>query len=93
MAWRVYFISRKELRPMGPANFKTKRSKRCLRFRSRGAKLSSGEIQTSGGNVMVSCGDGNALLLEFVQLEGRKRITALEFANGARLKRGDRFGG
>ncbi len=57
-----------------------------------GAKLSSGEIQTSGGNVMVSCGDGNALLMEFVQLEGRKRITALEFANGARLKRGERFG-
>jgi hypothetical protein len=27
-----------------------------------------------------------------VQLEGRKRITALEFANGARLTRGDRFG-
>jgi hypothetical protein len=32
------------------------------------------------------------LQLEFVQLEGRKRITALEFANGARLKPGDQFG-
>ncbi len=43
-------------------------------------------------DVSVACGDGTALQLEFVQLEGRKRITALEFANGARLKPGDRFG-
>jgi methionyl-tRNA formyltransferase len=51
-----------------------------------------GEIFAAGGNVSVACGEGTALQLEFVQLEGRKRITALEFANGARLTRGDRFG-
>jgi methionyl-tRNA formyltransferase len=52
-----------------------------------------GNILTGGGNVSVACGEGTALQLEFVQLEGRKRVTALEFANGARLTPGDRFGG
>jgi methionyl-tRNA formyltransferase len=53
---------------------------------------SSGEITKTEGTVVVSCGDGTALLLGFAQLEGRKRVTALEFANGARLNPGDRFG-
>ena len=30
--------------------------------------------------------------VEFVRLEGRKRIAAREFANGARLAAGERFG-
>jgi methionyl-tRNA formyltransferase len=51
-----------------------------------------GEILKADGNVVVACGDSTSLLLEFVQLEGRKRVTALEFANGARLTPGDRFG-
>jgi methionyl-tRNA formyltransferase len=51
-----------------------------------------GEILAAGGNVSVACGESTALQLEFVQLEGRKHITALEFANGARLTPGDRFG-
>jgi methionyl-tRNA formyltransferase len=51
-----------------------------------------GEITKADGNVVVSCGEGTALLLKFVQLEGRKRVTALEFANGARLNPADRFG-
>jgi methionyl-tRNA formyltransferase len=57
-----------------------------------GATRASGEILAGSGKVHVACGDGTALQLEFVQLEGRKRITALEFANGARLKPGDPFG-
>jgi methionyl-tRNA formyltransferase len=51
-----------------------------------------GEILKAEGNVLVSCGGATALRLEFVQLEGRRRVTALEFANGARLAQGDRFG-
>ncbi len=51
-----------------------------------------GEILKAESNVVVSCGGATALRLEFVQLEGRKRVTALEFANGARLAPGDRFG-
>jgi methionyl-tRNA formyltransferase len=42
--------------------------------------------------VEATCGEETALRLDFVQLEGRKRITAREFANGARLAPGERFG-
>jgi methionyl-tRNA formyltransferase len=50
-----------------------------------------GTIHASKLGVSVVCGEG-ALWLEFVQLEGRKRVTAAEFANGARLAAGERFG-
>jgi methionyl-tRNA formyltransferase len=40
----------------------------------------------------VICGQGTRLQLEAVQLEGRKRISAREFVNGARLASGERFG-
>jgi len=83
-----------------PGAFTTFRGKNCAiwgrtisnagepaRFKGR-----AGEILTGGGSVIVACGDGTALQLKIVQLEGRKRVTALEFANGARLKLGERFG-
>ena len=41
----------------------------------------------------VICGEGTRLRLQAVQIEGRKRIGAREFANGARLRTGERFGG
>jgi methionyl-tRNA formyltransferase len=50
-----------------------------------------GEIISSAREVYVICGEGTHLGLEFVQLEGRKRITAREFANGARLEPGEHF--
>src|SRR5258708_4411477 len=50
-----------------------------------------GEIVSSAKEVSVVCGEGTHLRLEFVQLEGRKRITAREFANGARLEPGEHF--
>lgn len=43
--------------------------------------------------IEVACGQDTRLLLEAVQIEGRKRISAREFANGARLRSGERFGG
>jgi methionyl-tRNA formyltransferase len=42
--------------------------------------------------VFVRCGEGTLLRLQFAQLEGRKRVTAREFASGARLATADRFG-
>jgi methionyl-tRNA formyltransferase len=51
-----------------------------------------GEIVASAKDVYVVCGDGTCLRLESVQLEGRKRISAQEFANGAHLTLADRFG-
>jgi methionyl-tRNA formyltransferase len=52
-----------------------------------------GTLSAKGGRVVVACGDGTTLRLEFVQLEGRKRVTAQEFASGARLAPGERFSG
>jgi methionyl-tRNA formyltransferase len=40
----------------------------------------------------VACGGGSLLELGHVKLEGRKEVTATEFANGARLQAGERFG-
>lgn len=51
----------------------------------------TGTIVVKGGKVLVTCGEGTALRLEFAQMEGRKRVTAREFASGARLGSGDRF--
>lgn len=40
----------------------------------------------------VSCGNATLLRLQSVKLEGRKQISASEFANGVRLKPSERFG-
>jgi methionyl-tRNA formyltransferase len=50
-----------------------------------------GALIAEGHDVLVVCGVNSALRLEFVQLEGRKRISALEFANGAHLQATERF--
>jgi methionyl-tRNA formyltransferase len=50
-----------------------------------------GEIVFSAKEVHVACGEATCMRLEFVQLEGRKRISALEFTNGMRLTPADRF--
>jgi len=42
--------------------------------------------------LLVACGDATTLLLLSVKLEGRKQVSAVEFANGARLKTGEQFG-
>jgi methionyl-tRNA formyltransferase len=56
-----------------------------------GCKFAPGEIISSTKDLFVVCGEGTCLRLEFVQMEGRKRISAREFANGARLTAGERF--
>lgn len=62
-----------------------------------GLKSATGEFPVPGAiivskQILAACGQGTALRLEFAQLEGRKRVTAQEFANGARLAPGERFG-
>ena len=51
-----------------------------------------GAIFVCSDEIFVVCGAGTFLRLEFVRLEGRKRVTAAEFANGARLAHDERFG-
>ncbi len=57
------------------------------------ARVAAGEILVEGGRLMVGCGDGaSALELLEVQVEGKRRMTALEFVNGYRPRSGERLG-
>ena len=56
------------------------------------AEVTAGTILAGRGTVRVVCGGGSLLELSHVKLEGRKEVTAAEFANGARLQAGERFG-
>ena len=51
-----------------------------------------GTIRMDGGKLTVMCGAATVMEITHVKLEGRKRIAAGEFANGARLQAGERFG-
>ena len=41
--------------------------------------------------IMIACASSSALRIEEVQVEGKRRVLAREFANGARMKPGDRI--
>lgn len=51
-----------------------------------------GTILAKGAEVFVHCGSGSLLRLDRVKLEGRTEVSAAEFAHGAHLARGERFG-
>lgn len=50
-----------------------------------------GTLHASGRRLLVTCGDGSALELLEVQLEGRKRLSAEAFLMGQRLEPGERL--
>jgi len=50
-----------------------------------------GFLQLEAGELFVACGEATWLSVETIQLEGKKRITAKEFANGVRIAPGDKF--
>ncbi len=56
-----------------------------------GAPIAVGEIVSTSKEIHVVCGERTYLRLESVQMEGRKKVSAREFANGSRLASGDRF--
>jgi methionyl-tRNA formyltransferase len=51
-----------------------------------------GTLFLEDNEMLVVCGGATVLRLSAVQLEARNRVSAFEFANGARLKPGERFG-
>lgn len=55
------------------------------------SKHEPGTIRTRGIETFIVCGERTVLQLEFAQLEGRKRVTARDFVNGARIEPGERF--
>jgi len=52
-----------------------------------------GTIESLSSTVLVRSGASEGMRLEFIQMEGRKRVTAREFVNGTRLRPGERFDG
>ncbi|HEY0379281.1 MAG TPA: methionyl-tRNA formyltransferase [Pyrinomonadaceae bacterium] len=53
----------------------------------------AGEIVVAHGDeLLVSCGEGTRLRLHEVQPEGKRRMSARDFLNGARVRAGERFG-
>jgi methionyl-tRNA formyltransferase len=55
-------------------------------------ELTPGTIAVEAAHLLVGCGQGTALDLIEVQIEGKRRMTAQEFLNGYRPKTGDRLG-
>lgn len=53
---------------------------------------SPGTLFSAAGELYVVCGEDTCLRVEGVQLEARKRVTAQDFAHGARLQPGEQFG-
>ncbi len=51
-----------------------------------------GEVLVDGEKLLVACGAGTFLQILELQLEGRKRIPARDFLNGARLQPGETLG-
>jgi methionyl-tRNA formyltransferase len=51
-----------------------------------------GSLFTSGRKLIVACGEGTALELEELQLEGRKRMAGEAFRNGQRLGSDEKLG-
>ena len=51
-----------------------------------------GTLLGEENGLFVWCSDATVLRVSIVKLEGRKRVKATDFANGARLKSGERFG-
>ncbi len=78
-------------RPLSVADFTRTGQSYLVAVTERPVLPPPGTIHLSDSQILVRCGDSGALVLTHVQLEGRKRVTAREFANGARLTPSDRF--
>jgi methionyl-tRNA formyltransferase len=59
---------------------------------SGGGGAAPGTLFREKEELFVLCGDATVLRVGLVQVEGRKPVKAADFANGARLKTGERFG-
>jgi methionyl-tRNA formyltransferase len=56
------------------------------------SQTASGTLRRNGNTLYVTCGDATLLRLTSVKVEGRKQVSAAEFAQGARLSKEERFG-
>ena len=56
------------------------------------AQLSQSELGYTDGKLLVGCGERSTLEILEVQPEGKKRVSAKDFANGSRLQAGEKLG-
>lgn len=56
------------------------------------ASVAPGTLFAEKNALFVFCGEATVLRIQSVKLEGRKQVSGSEFAIGARLKSGERFG-
>ena len=78
-----------------PGAHTTLRGKKLIVHRmlvAAGAKAAQRELLIDGDRLMVGCGDGTALELFEVQMEGKKRMAAAEFLRGYQVKSGEWLG-
>ena len=76
-----------------PVSKERKPASEQLKSGSPGIKdVPPGTLLLEKGSLQVVCGHATVLRLSGVKLEGRKQVSASEFANGARLRTGERFG-
>ena len=54
--------------------------------------LVAGEIAVAGEQLLVGCGEGTAIAIDELQLEGKRRMSAREFINGYQPKAGEKMG-
>ena len=79
-----------------PGAYSTFKSKTLQVHKARPSELSvrldPGEITVEGARLVAGCGQGTALELLEIQMEGKRRMLAREFINGHRPKTGDHLG-
>ena len=72
------------------------RGKRILVHRmhvgGEGLGLGCGQLDWSTGELMVGAAEGTSLILDEVQLEGKQRLSGMDFVRGFQLKQGEIFG-
>ncbi|HEY2647136.1 MAG TPA: hypothetical protein VGI34_09180, partial [Candidatus Acidoferrales bacterium] len=81
-----------------PGSYTTFRGQMCNLWGHPGAssaevtRVTPGDIvETPQKEVYVVCGERTLLQVKQLQIEGRKKLSAREFANGARLSPSERF--
>jgi len=54
---------------------------------------SVGEVlEAKGDRLIMSCGEGTFLLIEELQIEGKRRVSTRDFLNGIKVQIGEKWG-
>jgi methionyl-tRNA formyltransferase len=56
------------------------------------SKLAAGDLAVTGERLIAGCGEGTAIVIDELQLEGKRRMKAREFINGYQPKAQEKLG-